>query len=416
MYPHIEILDTSNLDRLSALAADPTANACRYVSALVQAGADAFVENANVEMRALVVDGKVLPLAINRGVDGNADICSPYEHYVSYTLEELAKRHPRVPPGLLRASLSPLSALLRAGRIDGAVLVNNWLFTTNPSPGLSAAEIAVVTDRLTGEYPDLAVVFRSVNPRTDSRTAAALREQGYRMVRSRRVYLLDTAGGGYLRHRNAFLDRRLLERTPYQIVRQPEALAPYAPRLAELYRDLYVEKHSRLNAQCNARFFALTLAEGIFTYRALWKAGRIDGFIGWYVQPGVMTASTLGYDRRVPRKLGLLRLVFAIVMAEAAERGLLLNLSAGVGRFKMLRGAVQAEEYDAVYDRHLPAHRRLAWATLAAATDIGSWRGRARPEGIDPRDHPLSALGGAARVVSLVRPKTLCGTPLPPPS
>lgn len=76
------------------------------------------------------------------------------------------------------------------------------------------------------------------------------------------------------------------------------------------------------------------------TYRALESSGWIDGFIAWYVRDGVMTASILGYDQRLPRELGLLRQLLAIQTAAAAERGLLLNLSAGSERFKRLRGAV----------------------------------------------------------------------------
>lgn len=84
------------------------------------------------------------------------------------------------------------------------------------------------------------------------------------------------------------------------------------------------------------------------------------------------TAAILGYERSLPQGLGLYRMLFALLIAEAAERELLLNLSAGAGRFKALRGAVPVEEFDVVYDRHLAAHRRVVWAGIAVASRLGA--------------------------------------------
>jgi O-acetyl-ADP-ribose deacetylase (regulator of RNase III) len=65
-------------------------------------------------------------------------------------------------------------------------------------------------------------------------------------------------------------------------------------------------------------------------------------------------------------------MLIALAISEAARRRLKLNLGGGVGYFKSLRGAVPVEEYDAVYDRHLPSHRRLGWATLRMAGRLAS--------------------------------------------
>lgn len=370
MSPKIEILDAGSLGRLSRLA-DPLDWASRYVCPLVREGASAYIENANVEMRVLVVDGRVLPLVINRGLETCGDVCSPHAHYVDYSLEEFVKRHLRWPPRVWGMLAKPFSAALQAGRINRVVYVNNWLFATNPSPALSSLQIGAVTRHLIRIYPDFALVFRSVNPRTDEQVSQALRTHGFRFIRSRRVYILDPADGRHLDHKNTARDLALLERSPYEVV-DGRALGPHVERLAQLYRDIYLIKHSRLNPQFNARFFSLTLGKEIFVYRGLRKKGTIDGFVAWFVQDGVMTGVILGYDRDRPRKLKLLPLVFAIMIREATERRLLLNLSAGVGGFKMLRGALPAEEFDAVFDRHLPLARRLVWAGLDAAAAAAS--------------------------------------------
>lgn len=373
----ISILKTAEVGLLGREADQPQDPGTHYVSCMVRDGARRYVDNANVETRALIVDGKLLPLVISEGTYGNTDVCSPYVHYVEYTLEELAKRQ-RVSPHWLETIASPLMLLLKKGQIDRVVYINNWLLSTNPSSELSTDQIAVLTAHLTTTYPDSALVFRSVNPTVDEREFDALRRNGYKLIRSRRVYLLDTADKRHLEHKNVKTDVQLLERTPYQLVRSRDALVPYAARMTQLYRELYLDKHSSLNPHFNEDFFALTLRDRFFEYRALVKDGKMDAFASYFIQNRVMTGCLIGYALGRPRRLGLYRMAMAIFIAEAAERGLLLNLSGGAGSFKKLRGAIPAEEFDAVYDHHLPVQRRLVWIGLSIAGSLAVRRG-ARP-------------------------------------
>jgi len=260
---------------------------------------------------------------------------------------------------------------LRSGSIDRLVFVNNWLLTTNPSHGLSAAQIAALTAYLTRRYPESAIVFRSINPLADRPGLDALQTNSYGLVPSRRVYMLDTGSERYLERGNVREDLRRLRQTSYSIVDLAQDLAAHAPRIAALYRDLYIGKYSRLNPQFNTDFVSLTLEERFLTYRALIEDGRVDAFVSYFVKDGLMTSSLLGYDLQRPRNLGLYRMAIALLITEAAQRKALLNISAGVGDFKMLRGAAPVQEYDAVYDLHLPIRRRLLWAGIRMAAGLG---------------------------------------------
>jgi len=366
----IEVLDAVNVARLPRLDgwADPARG---YLASLIKSGPAPYLDNATVRMEALVIDERVLPLVISERVEGNSNVCSAYAHYVEYAFHELAGRYRRVPAGLLKAPRSLLGALLRSGSIDHIVFVNNWLLTTNPSHGLSSAQIAALTAYLTRRYPDSAIVFRSVNPLADQPGLDALRTNSYRLVPSRRVYMLDTASPRYLERSNIRADLNKLRRMSYSIVDSPEDLAPHAPRITALYRDLYLGKHSPLNPQYNTDFFSLILKETFLTHRALIEDGRVDAFVSYFVEDGVMTASLLAYDLNRPQRLGLYRLAVALLISEAAKRRAWLNMSAGSGDFKMLRGAIPVQECDAVYDRHLPIHRRLPWTYVRIAARLG---------------------------------------------
>jgi len=344
----------------------------RYVASLMRHGATFYIENTNVLIQALIIDGKTFPLVINPGTSRTSYVCSPYSHYLSYSSEEFSKRHSLVPATLFRALALPFGALLRSTSIDRVVFINNWLFSTNPSPELSDEHIRAATNRVRREYPDFAIVFRSVNSLLDRSLSKSLTANDYRLVRSRRVYVLDGAKNRHLAPYNSQTDLKFLKRSPYRVVTCDGILETNASRMAELYRALYLSKHSRLNPHLNSEFFLLTLKENIFTYRGLEKDGRIDGFVTYFIQGDRMTGAVLGYELALPQNVGLYRMLVAILISEASQRGLRLNLSAGVGHFKMLRGAVPVEEYDAVYDRHLPVHRRLAWTALRMAGRLGS--------------------------------------------
>lgn len=366
MSPRIDIFGADTIHYLHWPANEQAQYAKKYLIPLIKDGPLSYIDNANVQMVALTLDALVIPLIISDEKPGNSDVCSAYSHYVKYTLEEIAKRNGRVSQWLLKALLLPAAVVLRASHIDKVVYANNWLLTTNPCPELSSTQIEQITTYLKKRYPDYAIFFRSVNKYTHKRFFDALRENGYKMVASRKVYILDPSSRAYAKNSNVSRDCKLLQNTPYDIIESDEFTDSDITRITKLYRDLYLRKHSLLNPQFNEKFFSLTLKENIFTFKALKKKGRIDSFVAYCSKGGVMTGAVLGYDIDLPIELGLYRQAFAMLITAASEKGQLLNMSAGAGSFKVYRGASPYVEFDAIYDRHLPYHRRLAGHCLLA--------------------------------------------------
>ncbi len=348
--------------------------AVEYVSALVGDGPEVYLDNAKVTALALVVDGRVVPLILGARESGNAAVCSLRAHYVDYTLHEFARRHPRVPGWLVGTLSAPLQALLGSSDVDDAVFVNNWLLTTNPPLQLTEPQTAELTEMLTARYPRRAIVFRSINPVLDERLFANLRKIGYAFLRARTVYLLDTREGRHLRHQNVRTDLKLPRQTGYCRRAGAAALRNEVTRLTELYRGLYLAKHTPLNPAYTEEFVRLTLESGFLAYLALTRHHRVESFASYFADRAVMTGSLIGYDRQRPTDVGLYRQAVALLVAEAAEREVILNLSAGAGSFKMYRGCSAVQEFDAVYCAHLPAQRRALWHTLGRITRARSRR------------------------------------------
>ena len=374
----MEFVDAAQVQALSREPGSAKSGA-KYLAAMLADGPRAYADNADVEMQALLVDGTLLPVVLNRGAAGGAETCSPYSHYVSYTVAEVSRRNPRVPAWLFSAGATPAGHLLRLAGIESVVSVNNWLLSTNPSVCLNREQVQELTACLAGSYPGRAILWRSLNPSLDGAFIECLRQSGYRLLRSRLVYVSDPGPQLYRNHSNARRDLTLLKHTKYKVVSDHQSLAPYAERMTELFRSLYLRKHSVFNTAFNSRFFALALACGLFEFRGFLADGQLDAFAAFFTTDRIMTGSLLGYDLNRPRSLGLYRMAIATFLDQAASRGLRLNLSAGADSFKAFRGGIPVDEYDAVYDRHLPASRRSVWVAMSAVTRAaGAWRARGR--------------------------------------
>ena len=127
----LRIFDRSSLDEADWPQDADGDYARRYLEPFLADGPRAYVANADTRMLVLRVGDVALPMTRSDGQPGNSYVCSPYAQYVTYALEELrALRSPRL-ERLLALLVRPLGAFLRRSGLDRAVLVNNWLLSTN---------------------------------------------------------------------------------------------------------------------------------------------------------------------------------------------------------------------------------------------------------------------------------------------
>ena len=341
----------------------------RILPEYLRSGPSHLVANADVAMRIWQAGDEILPVTYRASppADHTADVCSPWNHYVRYPIEEIDRHQAGPKAALTRALVRLGSLLLRASQIDHVVSVNNWLLPTNPAIDLSADELERMTMGLRQQFPDRSIVIRTVNPALDRALPERLQASGYRLVASRTVYVLDPSSRAYQRNKNVAKDRRLLERTDYAHVTHDELTVADMTRLAELHRLLYIEKHTPLNIQLTPWFFEAAWRNRWCEFYALRRDGRIDAYAAWYELNGLVTAALVGYDTRLPMELGLYRRAMALTSEHARRRGLPLHWSAGAAAFKHHRSAVPSVEYDAVFINHLPHLRRMGWHMLESA-------------------------------------------------
>jgi len=367
MSPHVELFDAANIHAFAWPDTEYCRYAKRYLLPLMMHGTEPFVRNVRTLLLILSVDGLPIPVTVNDAEYDNSYVVSPYTHYVSYAKQELTLLRGRVLIAALGTLLSGIGLSLKVARFNRIVHVNNWLLSTNLYPALSEAQWDAVLDKLLSAFPDHAIAFRSLNPSLNASGMERLGARQCLLVPSRQIYLLRTDEPGFGNAKTRWLLKRdgaLAGKHGYEKVGADGMTDADIPRIAELYRMLYLDKYSWYNPQFTERFLTQALHEGTLELFGFRWHGRLDAVLGFYTRAGAMTTPLFGYDTSLPQTLGLYRMLSSLLIELASERGLLLHESSGAAQFKRNRGAFAEIEYTAIYVRHLPPRRRWCWSAL----------------------------------------------------
>jgi len=340
-----------------------------YLDPLLKNGTEPFIKNIKKTQLDLILAGNtVFPATITDFDPQNSYTCSPYNHYISYGGYEEVQRLNNPPvEKAIRLLLIPMGAYFKHSHFDEVVFINNWLLSTNLYPSLNKDTITALVDALPQIYSQRPIVFRSVDPFRNALLFNMLKASGYKMVLSRQVWYMDPVDAA--RTRQYKEDLRELRHHPYEIVDGKALDENDLLSAVKLYNMLYLDKYSAYNPQFTPEFFKHARDKDLLHFRALKMNGRMEGVMGFFTRNGVMTQPVFGYNTSLARESGLYRLLTLITLQEGGRLGLTVHASAGVGPFKKLRGGRSAFEYNAVFDRHLPASRQMPWSILKWIAD-----------------------------------------------
>lgn len=363
----IRLYDADTIDDLPWPDTKDGQYAKQFLVPFVKRQPSHYINNIQAKYMAVFLDGIVLPISITETQYDNSYVCSPYTHYVSYAKQELVLLQNALLRKGLSALIGGLGQLFKASQINKTVHVNNWFVSTNLYPELTPDQLRALHSFLTEQFPDYAIIYRSLNEANHEELMQEFRQFNYKMIASRQIYLVHPSQSASISSKSRKLlkkDYALIDRHGYEMLDHDQLSDQDISRILELYNALYLQKYSMYNPQFNEDFIALALKKKILHLKALRKNGRIDAVIGYFCRNGVMTTPLLGYDLSLPREIGLYRMLSALLFYIARENGHLLNRSSGAAHFKRKRGAAAEIEYSAVYDRHLPFPRRLCWSFL----------------------------------------------------
>lgn len=334
----------------------------RYIQPLMDKGSKYFIDNVETTPLLFSIEHHQFPGGVNNTEYDSSYVCSIYNALVSYGAEESHKISNRLIEYPLRGLMAAISALLKFGKINQNLFINNYLLSTNLYPNWHGEGIENFSTLCCKQYPEHAILFRSLNYHTNARLLERMKNSGYELIPTRQVYIFDRSLNDYNKRRNVIRDKELLEKSAYQVVEHEELFEYDYPRLVELYNMLYLEKYSKHNPQYNQHMIAHWHKNKLLTIRALRAPnGKLDGVIGCFENAQITSAPLVGYDTTLPQTHGLYRMLIYLVLKHTDDQQKILNLSSGAPDFKRSRGAQPFIEYAALYTRHLPFKRRLIW-------------------------------------------------------
>ena len=342
----------------------------RYAAALAALPDDGRLGNAAFALSVLQLPGRAFLVCAPDADVSQTWLLSLRTIYGRVAAEEAERTATGMQGAMFAAGARTTGAWLSATAADRLVFVNHPLLSTSLWGGWRGTGLAEALEALRAEWSDRAFAFRSLNAWSDAALIDALRKTGARLLPSRVVWTVDDAAGEWLRKRDARRDLRLIERGGYVVERVAGLSDAEWMRVRELYRDLYLGRHSRWNPDYSQDLLRAGLSSGFLRFQILRNPeGRIDAFVACARAGGILTSPLLGYDLSQPQEAGLYRMTMLLPGLEAARDGLRVNHSAGAGVFKRMRGARPQLEYMAVCDGHLPLRRRLAYGVLARGLD-----------------------------------------------
>jgi len=361
-----ELFTRENIDLFDWPSTPDGDYARRYLLPMIRDGAQKYIRNVhNTELMIAKIDDVIFPISITDFHPENSYTCSPYSHYVSYGgFEEVKRLNNPQAEFFIKLIMHPLAWYFRHTDFDRVVYVNNWLLSTNLYPSITATQLKVLTEALPKWFPDRAIIFRSVDEFRNPHVADVLQKNGYELALSRQVWYMNPEYAKKTRQYKE--DARVLRHHGYEIVDGKNFSDDEVRRAVGLYNMLYLEKYSYFNPQFTEDFLRLARDEEILFLRGLKRNGKLNGVMGFFVRNGLMTQPLFGYDTTLPQEEGLYRLLTLITLQEGPQKNLMVHASGGVGKFKKMRGGKSTIEYNAVYDKHLPARRRRPWALIRA--------------------------------------------------
>lgn len=261
--------------------------------------------------------------------------------------------------------------ILALAGLSGGLYLNNWLISTNlHQADFNLETVLEARESLRSAYPGVPLVVRSLMLEHHADFMADLVDQGFLLVPTRQVWLMDClADGSYKKRKDVKKD--------LSFERQQAGQSTWVPsiefsdedwcRVALMYAGLYRGKYPKHNPDYSAKLLIAASEAGWLEAQGLrGPDGQLSGAIGWIRRPGWMACPLLGYDLAAPIEQGLYRRLNLRAFQVGEQEGRIMHCSGGAGLFKQTRGARHVVEYAAVY-AEVAGYRKAALHALSGS-------------------------------------------------
>lgn len=329
------------------------------------------VKNVAADTRVLHIDGQEMPVTLNFGGEPDTSwVASLRNSYGPYARAEVGLVGISGIAGVLSIAASKaVERVLGFAGLSGGLYLNNWQLATNLfGPAFTVNPILKACALLHNDYPRQPVVVRSLTPAIHQGLLNDLVGNGFLLIPTRQVWLVDTlASGAWRQHSDVKKDLVLEAKGGFEWVAGDNFTSADYERALLLYDQLYRGKYPAYNPDYTESFFRVGVESGWLSLYGLRKPGYpLSGIVGIVRQGEWFATPVLGYDLAIPQKVGLYRRLMLHAFKTVETSGGKLHCSGGAGKFKKQRGAYPAVEYAAVSTTGMRRSQRLALSMLSS--------------------------------------------------
>ena len=242
-------------------------------------------------------------------------------------------------------SISILGRLSYFLGIDKTVFIGNYPISTSIWSTEQEKDIPNIASKMVNIYPTYFAGIRNILPHRHKTLIEQLETLGFKGIPSRVIYEFDFRNGQIPTPSHLKRDLGLLKKSAVQIEICTELDIESLTKIHQLYKKIYLEKHSLLNPQYTIHFFDDVINQKLMSCLLIKDIkGQILSFALLCRSGETLTVPALGYDPANSSD-GCYRVLFASIYNYAKHNRVLLNYSSGAGDFKRKRGGIPHLEY-----------------------------------------------------------------------
>ena len=296
----IEFYDRKNIKNLKLPKSPYTDFIKDYIVPMIIHGSQYYIKNCDVQILLIKYDILVVPFTITEVNQCGSYIFSMQDTFINCLIEELSHIKSFNPITRSIKYLAKLfGVLFKFTRVNKTIIFNNWLFSTNPTQEIPCPILKKMIVSIKDKYPGYTILVKSLNVKTTFSTLKNYCKIGFKFMPIRPIYLLDTNSSTSLNkknRRNIKRDKMFLEQNDLCITHDASDQKINSEYFMSLYYDLYINKHSKYNAQYTNKFFDDMLSSTCLKFTFLKNYDDIKGYAFHYCLDGVIATPLMGYS------------------------------------------------------------------------------------------------------------------------
>lgn len=331
-----------------------------------------FIKNSHAFVDILKVYTEEIPIVKESNSNKNLSyVTSLSTQYILYTREEVLKSPKYLKKQkYLARYVAPVAYQFAKVMLRNRIIWINNNLTSTPlyNSNWDNIDILKLSRSLSELYPNKFIIFKSLEPLTDEVFFNKFAHQDFIPLLGRQVYIFDPQKSNYKKKRSFQMDRKLAKNQKrfywsYLDLNNDSDIT----RVLDLYKKLYIEKHSLYNPVYTENFIKNGFGNFKLRFEVL-KDKENDSIVavqGIQETDRIINTCYIGYDQSLPTAVGLYRMMNYELMNQAIEKNKILNMSSGAGDFKMKRGATASFEYQMIYKKNLSKRYIKFWTFFA---------------------------------------------------